>query len=129
MILRLIANWLESNSHGTVGTNLYAKEMPAEPANALMIVERLSPAPDQYLNTKTLDMDVWSRNKSSKTGYQELEELEAFMHRYHHVTLGDYSIYFIGAMSHIEYMEKDIEGRALHRQSYRVIYIDKRTVS
>lgn len=128
-LIRNLAGFLDDTGVGTVGSYIYLEELPAEPADALMLVSMVSPEPDQYLNTQTLDFAIWSRNKSTKTGSDKLTECFLLLHRYHHLTLGDYHIFFIGALGNIESLGKDIEGRSLAKINFRAIYKDTRTVS
>lgn len=125
-----LARLLDQNlSDYAIGTNIFVEEMAADPANAVMLVSSTSPQPDQYLNTRTLDFEVWGRNDSTKTGNDVLAQAIEFLHRRHHDTLGDYYVYFIGAIGDIENLGKDIEGRSLQKVNFRAIYIDRRTIS
>lgn len=132
-LIRNIAGFLQTTGHGTLWNgstgDLFVDEMSANPADALMMAPLTSSPPDFYLNTRTLEFEIWCRNKSTKTGHDKLENIFLLLHRYHHLILGDYEIYFIGASGDIEYLDNDIEGRSLHKQNYRAIYIDNRTVS
>lgn len=129
LLLRNIGGLLDEYNIGTVGTDLYIEKLPADPANAILLVSITSPEPDMYLDTQYLDFEVWIRNKSVKTGSDVATSIYQLLHRHHHLTLGDYFIYFIHAQSNIDNFDEDSEGRRLLKQSYRAIYRDTRTVS
>lgn len=128
-LVRNIGTFLQNGGLGTVGTNIFCEEMPADPADAVMVVSNISPEPDKDLNTKTQMFDVWVRNQSTKTASDIQEAVMEFLHRQHHITLGDYYVYTILAAGNIENLGKDIEHRSLQKVSYKAIYIDYRTVS
>lgn len=129
LLLSNIADYLEDNAIGVVGTNIFIEKLPADPANAILLVSVLSPTPDLYLDTAYLDFEIWGRNQSSKTGGDVLSNAYTVLQRNHHLTLGDYYIYFIHAQGGIENYDEDTEGRKLMKQTYRAIYRDMRTVS
>lgn len=128
-ILRQIGQYVADAGYGTPGTDLFFEEFPANPANAIMFLQNVSPQPDQYLATQTINFDIWTRNKSTKDGNDVCDEILALLHRMHHIVLGDYLIYFIGAQGNTENQGKDIEQRSLHKVTYRAIYINNTTVS
>lgn len=129
LLLRNIGGLLQNATIGTVGTDIFIEKLPADPANAILLVSIISPEPDMYLDTATLDFEVWSRNQSTKTAGDKLDAVYRTLHRNHHKTLGDYYIYFLHAQGGIDNFDEDNEGRKLLKQTYRAIYRDTRTVS
>ena len=129
LLPRNLADLIATTGVGTVGTDIFIEKLVADPANAIMLVSITSPTPDLYLDTAYLDFEVWCRNESTKTASDNLTTIYNLLHRNHHITLGDYYIYFIHAQGSIDNFDEDNEGRKLFKQTYRAIYRDTRTVS
>lgn len=129
LLLHQIAEMLEDHGLGTVGTDIKVGEVPADPANVLWLVPSVSFDPDMYLVTQDLAFEIWGRNQSTKTGQDKMDSVVRFLHRQHHLTLGDYYVYLILATGNVEDLDRDTERRKLHKVNFRAIYWDMRTVS
>lgn len=129
MLLRNLADYIANAGIATVGTDLFIEEMPPDPADALLLSSYASPPPDEYLNTITLDFTIWCRSQSTKSGGDRLERVFNLLHRNHHITLGDYYVYSILAITNTEDSDRDQEGRKLQKINFRTMYCDSRTVS
>jgi len=128
-IIQALAHFLDDNDIADLGVDLFIDQMNDSPAATMMIAAKISPAPDYYLDTQTFDFEVWCRDPQSKEAVNRLETVHKLLHRYHHVLLGDYYIYFIGATGNIEPYAKDISGRSLHKIDFTAVYRDTRSIS
>lgn len=128
-LIRQLSGFLQSNGHGTVGTDIFVEDMPYSPANSLMVMSNVSPAPDDYIDTETLNFEVWCRNESTKTASDKLSAVKVLLHRFYHLTLGEYYIYYIGATGNIENLTKDVDNRSLQKINFRAIYRNNNSVS
>lgn len=132
-LTRAIAGFLADNGIGELfdGTNgdIFVEELSPKPSNAIMLLSSPSQAPSNYLNTRTLNFDTWFRNQSTKTNDDNAQAVFALLHRYHHLELSNWYIYFIGATSDIENVGRDTMKRSILRIGFQAIYIDTGTVS
>lgn len=115
---------------GTLGQNIFINDIPATSENAIMVMASNSEAPDSYLDTQYLSVDVWVRNTSSAQAYSLLQSVFVLFHRRANYTLGtDWYIYFSHVMGNIEEMGRDAEDRKLAKLTLRFIYRNLSNIS
>jgi hypothetical protein len=122
MILKDLANYLQTNQIGTVGTDLFMGELPLNPSNCLAVIYSSSPTPNFSLDLFEQNIEFWARNSSMAAGYEKLMAIQTLLHRANNYKLGDYHIYLSNCEGAIEDNDRDIDGRKLLRLVMRFIY-------
>ena len=122
MIIEQIADHLETNNIGTVGTDIFLGFAPAEVDNCISLVYSVSPEPNKSLDVYEQTIDFWTRNNSSLAGYELLKDVQSLLHRQGNYELESYHIYFSNSLGGIEDNDIDTERRKLHKLSIRFIY-------
>ena len=129
-LIKETSDYFQERGYGTVGSTIYRGELPASaPDNAILLVTAPSDAPDMYLETQYLTIDVWCRNKSTQAAYDTLENIFKGMHRRANFDLTSYYVYFVHATGDIVDFEKDAQKRKLLKLSLRFIYRNKSLIS
>lgn len=119
---RSVASLLQREGFGTVGTDIFLDELPADPGNAIMLTSTAGLLPNLYLDTQYATIDVWSRDSNSLAGWQKLNGVYTLLHRSYALSLDNYHVWFVHALGEIEPLDRDTEGRSLKRLSMRFIY-------
>lgn len=128
MILKDIAEKLEDEGIGTVGTDVFIGELPKNVENGIMLVSSLSSEQDKYVDIREAYIDIWVRNKSSEDAIAKLESIIDVLQRSANWQGDSNFVYFGSMMSDVEDLDRDIQDRKLLRLSMRFIY-RKLTVS
>lgn len=122
MFIEEIADLLEDNSIGTVGTDIFIGDLVIREDNGLYLINSPSPAPNEAIEIYEQVVDFWTRNSDSNTGYNVLKSVQNLLHKRSNYDLGDYRIYFSHNLGMIDDMDRDVEERKLYRLSMRFIY-------
>lgn len=123
MILKDIAEKLEDESVGTVGTDIFIGEIPQDVDNALMLVAGVSGEQDPYVSqVRQYDVEIWGRNVNAKNGYDKIKEALEVLHTSYNYSIEDSYVYLTKAISNIQDLDKDNNGRKLYKITIRVIY-------
>ena len=129
-LVKEVSDFFQERGYGTVGTDIFRGELPpSAPDNAILLVTAPSDAPDLYLETQYLTIDIWARNKSTQNAYDTLETIFKGMHRRANFDLTSYYVYFVHATGDIVDLEKDAQKRKLLKLSFRFIYRNKSLIS
>lgn len=116
-----LAEYLEDNGLGTVGTDLYIGEIPLD-VEGVSIGLAPSPAPDKSVPYYLQSIDVWSRNANVNTGFDALSEIFLLLHRSANYEVGDYHVYISYALGAIDDMGRDSQRRKLNKLSLGFVY-------
>lgn len=126
-LLSEVADFLATNLAMTVGTNLFVGELP-EPnidgtpiSNGLYLIGMPSPAPDQYVDTETVMIDLWTSSSDTETGFELLHRAYDILQRKANYSLINWYIYFSSANGTIRDEGRGSEGNKLFSLSFTFV--------
>lgn len=105
-----IAEFLEDNSIGTVGANIFYSRLPDQPDNCIAVYDTGGIAPNRYVPIAQPTFQIIIRNKAYATGKAIAESIVALLDRRMNEEIGGtyfYSIFLMGEPAHIGADKKD----------------------
>ena len=108
-----VAAYLQAQSVGTVGTDIFKGTLPDSPDNCVAVYETGGPAPQKYLPINKPTFQILVRNKSYALGRDKLEAVRTALHRKSNLSLvsGQTFAYYILANSEGGHIGRDEAGR------------------
>lgn len=110
-VITEIADYLEDEGVGTLGTNLFYSYMPENINTGISVLDTGGMTPDPYLPTHEPTFQIFIRATSYDAGKALLESVRDALHRLTNTTLGSTHYYFILAMSEGGHIGRDETGR------------------
>lgn len=98
-ILDDLAAYMQTNSIGTLGTDLFKSYMPDTVDTGVCILDTGGPMPDKDLPTKKPTFQVFIRGGTYILGRAKLDAVRALLHQVTNTTIGDTYFYYILAQS------------------------------
>jgi hypothetical protein len=98
-ILNDLATYMQTNSIGTIGTNLFKGYMPDAVNTGVCILDTGGPEPDKYLPTKKPTFQIYIRATDYITGKAKMDAVRALLHQVANTTIGGTYFYYILALS------------------------------
>lgn len=90
---------MQTNSIGTLGTDLFKSYMPDTVDTGVCILDTGGPMPDKDLPTKKPTFQVFIRGGTYILGRAKLDAVRALLHQVTNTTIGDTYFYYILAQS------------------------------
>jgi hypothetical protein len=90
-----LANYLQAQNVGTVGTNIFYSYMPDDVEVGVALFDTGGNTPDPYLPTHEPTFQAFIRGTDYDTGKALLEEVRDALHQISGQTIGDTYFYFI----------------------------------
>jgi hypothetical protein len=118
-----LADFLESNGIGTVGSDIVVGRMPQSPVNAIMLLRGASTQQDAYLDLRNEVVDIYVRNKSAQLAFDKAFSIYRLLQFRSNVTIGGYYVYNT-QVSSIDDFDFTPEDAKLYRLTATVIYRD-----
>lgn len=106
-----IATHLQTNSIGTLGTDLFYSYMPADVGNCVVVMDTGGTEPDRYLPTKEPTFQIYIQNSSYDNGKTKQDAVRALLHQQKNVTIGSIYFYFIMAISEGGHLGRSADGQ------------------
>jgi hypothetical protein len=121
MIAKEIADYLESQSIGTVGTDIFIDAMPDSPNDMVVVYNTGGFEPDIDVAIEHPTFQITTRSESSATAYAKAEAIKALLHLKYNVTLEVDGIYyyFILMMNGINNLGRDEKNRIEYSINFR----------
>lgn len=94
-----IAEYLEDEAVGTIGTNLFKSYMPDTVDTGVCILDTGGPMPDTELPTKKPTFQVFIRATDYITGRAKLDAVRDALHQVTNTTIGGTYFYYILSQS------------------------------
>jgi hypothetical protein len=105
-----IATYLQTNSVGTVGTDIFKSYVP-DAANALVaVIDTGGMKPDIYIPTKEPTFQVFIRAATYSAGKTKLATIRSLLHQVQGSTIGSTYFYFIHAISEGGHLGRNERG-------------------
>lgn len=105
----------------TAGVNLFNGNIPeidknGDPVtNAVLIVPASGPAPHEYLNTDSVEIDFWTVWDNTPAGYDMAKQISEMLHRKANYTLTNWYIYSSLVSGAILDVDQTQEGMKQHK--------------
>lgn len=115
-ILNTFAQMLENDGFGTVGTDIFIGQIPAE-LNGIYL-ERIGGTMNLYLPLEESTINLYVQNISSETAIQTIESIKRTYHRHLETGDDDSFIYTILAIADIEDMGRDMDFGKVYKISF-----------
>jgi len=124
-IVKDIAEYLEDQSVGTVGTDMFVGMVREDVNNAVLLIGTSSGIQEPYYDIYEEVIDIYSRNQSSEDSYSKFQEVFNVLHRLSNTETDNAYIYFAHSLEGVVDAGRDTNDRSLYRGSFRIIYRDK----
>lgn len=111
MLLDDIANYLQTQGIGTVGTDIFRGLMPDQPDNCIALFEYAGSPPDLHWNGEYPGLQVRVRNKSYSAGRAKIGAVVDVLHGLTEQVLGTTRYLLIRANQSPESLGRDNNGR------------------
>lgn len=122
MIINSLAEYLEDNSIGTVGTDIFIGELPLDINDCISLVYVASPDPDKSIPYFVQTIDVRARFTGYAEGYAKLKEVLNLLHRAENYGITGYYIYLSYSQSMIVDNDRDSERRHLFQLTLSFVF-------
>lgn len=109
-----IAEYLEDQSIGTVGTDIIMSNVLDTPDNIVVVRDTGGAKPDAYIPTGVPDFQIYVRNKRYATGKALIDSIAELLHRVANTTLiaGGKYFYYIVMATEVLPIGRDDKGRS-----------------
>lgn len=94
-----IAQYLDDNDIGTLGTDIFKSYLPDNVDTALVVLDTGGPQPDKDLPTKSPTFQILLRAPDYSTGKAKLDSIRTLLHQITNTTVGSTYYYYILAQS------------------------------
>lgn len=113
-----IADYLEDQGRGTVGTSIFVGYMPPD-INGIAVLDTGGSQPDKYIPTKEPTFQIFIRSTNYDTGKTLLEAVRSDLHRKANITLGETFFYFILALSEGGHLGREENGKDIFSMNFQ----------
>ena len=107
MIADELAEYLEDNSHGTVGTNIFVGQMTDTPMNQVVVMPTAGMAPTAVVDYQYAGVQITIRNSSFETGYTKAQAIFDLFHALTATTIESQFYNRIDALGSPAYLGQD----------------------
>lgn len=124
MLLDDIAAYLQTNSLGTVGTDIFKGSLPDQPDNCIALFEYAGDRPE-HAQGAPLDkpgLQIRVRNKSYSSARQKCQEIQNLLHGIHEQIINNTRYVLMLANQSPEPLGRDASDRMEFVQNYSVTY-------
>lgn len=105
-----IATYLQDNSVGTIGVDLFKSYAPDSGDNIVCVLDTGGLRPDIYIPTKEPTFQIFIRSSSFSSGKSKLDTVRSLLHQKKAVTYGSTFFYFIHAISEGGHLGRNERG-------------------
>lgn len=122
MIIAALIDYLEDNSIGTSGTDIFEGELPFDKNNCMAFQYSPSPDPNKSIPYYQQTIDIWARYAIYEAGMSKLADVFNLLHRAENYSIDGFHIYLSYANGMIDDQGRDTERRHLFKLSLSFIY-------
>lgn len=105
-----IADYLEDNSLGTVGVDIFYSHLPDAGNSCIAVYDTGGPQPEADIPTKSPTFQVFIRSTDYNTGRGILDSVRSLLHRQSGATIGSTYFFFILAQSEGGHLGRNERG-------------------
>lgn len=121
-LLDSIAEYLEDEGIGTMGTDIFKGELPYDVDDCISLQFSPSPNPNKAIPYYDQTVDIWARYKYFDTGRDQLQAIMDLLHQKESYDINSYHVYLSFALGLIDDLGRDVERRHLFKLSLSFIY-------
>lgn len=121
-ILDAIAEYLEDEGVGTMGTTIFKGELPYDQDDCISLQFSPSANPNKAIPYYEQTVDIWARYKLFDTGRDKLQSIMDLLHRTENYDLDGHHVYLSYALGMIDDLGRDVERRHLFKFSLVFVY-------
>lgn len=122
-----LATYLDDANFGTLGTDIFVGQMPADTTG--IYVTRLGGSQDNYLPIERPVLIIYSLHTSSQTAIETLEDIKRYLHRMHSTETDNAWVYSMLAIGDVEDVDRDLEYNKIYSLTIELIIRDKNLIS
>jgi hypothetical protein len=122
-----VASWLASAGFGTLGTDIFVGQMPAD-TNGLYVF-RTGGQLNNYVPIEEAVCDIYCKNIKSELAVDKLEDIKQAIHRQYSQTIGDTFVYTFLILGNIECIERDNEYAKVYKLTVQAVHRDTTLIS
>lgn len=117
-LLTDIANYINTNTNLTLGTDLFIGTLPAQIENCVGIFQTGGIEPTTYLDIIKPTIQVLVRNTNYETAQQLSYQIYDLLHQLYKITMGTTEIYTVFSLQEPTDIGEDETGRAIFTCNY-----------
>jgi len=122
-----IATYLQDAGFGTLGTDIFVGQMPAD-QNGLYVV-RSGGQMNNYVPIEETVVDIYCKNIKSELCVQKLEQIKRNIHRQYDQTIGNSFIYTLLVIGDVEDVMRDTEYEKIYKITVQAVHRDTSLIS
>jgi hypothetical protein len=120
-----LADYLESEGVGTVGTDIFIGELPIDKNDCISLIYMPSPEPNKSVPYYSQTVDIRGRFSKFDRGYSKMKEIFDILHRKENYNdISGYHVYLSYAIGPIIDNDRDAQRRHLFQLSLIFVYRD-----
>lgn len=122
-----VATYLANAGFGTLGTDIFVGQIPAE-TNGLYII-RTGGQLNNYVPIEEAVVDIYIKNTSSEDAVNTLEDIKRFIHRMHNTSTANSYVYTFLVIGDVESVQRDLEYAKIMKITLQVVHRDTSLIS
>lgn len=122
-----IASYLDTAGYGTIGTDIFVGQIPAE-TNGVYVM-RNGGAMNNYLPVTDSLVEIYVKNTKASTAASTIESIKNYIHRMHNTTTSGSYVYSMLLVGDVEDVLRDDEYGKIYRISVSVKHRDLSLIS
>lgn len=122
-----IAKYLANAGYGTLGTSIFAGQIPSD-QNGIYVI-RAGGSLNNYNSIANTVVDVYIKNTQASTCITTLEGIKAYIHRMYDTNIDNTHIYSILVIGDITDVQRDAEYNKVFKITVQVIHRDTGIIS
>ena len=126
-ITREMAQYLDTAGFGTLGTDIFAGQIP-DSQNGVYVVQG-GGSPHLYTPIEEAVLDIYVKNTKAATGIELIQDIKRFIHRMHTTTVNDAFIYTMIVIGDVEEVVRDLEYAKIYKITVLVTHRDTDLIS
>lgn len=122
-----IATYLQASGFGTVGTSIFAGQIPTGTDGVYVV--RSGGQPHNYTPLTDTVFDIYAKDTSSSDAISLLEDIKNHIHRMHNTSTSNSYIYSLLVIGDVEDVQRDIEYAKIYKITVQAIIRDTSLIS
>lgn len=122
-----VAQYLATAGFGTLGTDIFASQIPAEQNG--VYVTRLGGMPNKYVPIEETVLDIYVKDTSASDAITKLENIKRYIHRMHSTETSSAYFYTFLVIGDVEDVQRDMEYAKVFKITVQVMHRAKNLIS
>ena len=116
-----IAEYLEDQSQGTVGTDIFVNYTPPSVGNVITVTETPGQPPELAIDMDHPGLQIMVRNAAQATAKTKIETIFGLLHLLTNTVIEGNLYYFIEATGSVMPLGQDDKRRFIYAQNYQIM--------